>query len=237
MVAEIESHSLLEVVEFSINPPANDEVFSAVEKKLGAPLSEPIRSFYAEANGLRLYWKIKSGLTEEDLDVIAEEYDDYDIGIPDEEEGTDDENLFAQIKFLSIEDSIIYRDWQNVIVFDELTLEDETINFAGMTYNKREFQRRIRPFDLYSAFSCMAFFLEKGVGNPKVLLLSGHYVEWDHSRITDFESYLEMLFATRGITEARKEIYGDYRGDKKPPFITSRSYWNQEYIPKLFRNK
>jgi len=237
IVTEIESHPLLEVVEFRINPPATDEVFAIVEEKLGVPLADPIRSFYGEANGLRLYWKIKSGLTEEELDAIAEEYEDYDIGVPEEEEGRDDENLFAQIKLIPLEECIVDRNWQNIIIFDQITSEEEIVEFAGVTYNKRDFQRRIRPFDLYSPFSCMAFFLEESVGNLKVLLLSSHYVEWDNSRITDFKSYLEMLFVTKGITGARQKIYNDYRGDKKPPLITGSDYWTEEHIPKLFRTQ
>jgi hypothetical protein len=237
IVNEIESHPLLEVVDFSVNQPASDEILVSVEERLGAPLAEPIRTFYKETNGLRLYWKIKSGLTDEELDRIEEEYDDYDIGVPDEEENTDDENPFAHINLMAIEDCVINRNWEGKIIYDEITSDEETVDFAGVTYRERDFQRRLKPFDLFSAYSCMAFFLEEGVGNPKVLRLSSHYVEWDNSKITDFKSYIEMLLVTRGIVEARKEIYNEYRGDREPPLITGSDYWTEENVPKLFRNR
>ncbi|NEO40248.1 MAG: SMI1/KNR4 family protein [Moorea sp. SIOASIH] len=237
MVDEIESHPLLEVVDFSVNQPASDELLTSVEETLRTSLAEPIRTFYKETNGLRLYWKIKSGLTDEELDRLEEVYDDYDIGLPNEEEDTDDENPFAHINLISIEDCIIKRNWQEKIIFDEINYNDETVEFAGVTYRERDFQRRLKPFDLFSAYSCMAFFFEEGVENPKVLRLSSHYVEWDNSKITDFKSYLEMLLVTRGIVDARGEIYNQYRGDREPQLITGYDYWSEENVPKLFRNR
>jgi hypothetical protein len=237
MVNDIESHPLLEVVDFRVNPPASDEIMTLVEERLGVPLSDPIRTFYQETNGLRLYWKIKPGLTDEELDVIEEEYDDYDIGVPDEEEDTDDENPFAHINFLSIEDCIINRDWRGKIIYDEITSDEETVNFSGVTYQEKTFQNQLKPFDLFSSYACMAFFLEEGVSDPKILRLSGHYAEWDNSKVTNFKSYMEMLFVTRGIVDARGEIYSEYRGDRKPLLITNSDYWNEENIPKLFRNR
>jgi hypothetical protein len=41
-------------------------------------------------------------LTEEELDSIQEEYDDYEIGVPDEEEDADSENPFAQINIFRL---------------------------------------------------------------------------------------------------------------------------------------
>ena len=237
MVAEIEAHPLLEVVDFQINSSTNDEVLAMVEERLEASLAEPIINFYKEVNGLRLYWRIKSGLAEEELDSIQEEYDDYEIGVPDEEEDADSENPFAQINILPIEDCLINRNWDNIIIFDEITSNEDELEFTGIKYKTRDFQRQLKPFDLYSSYSCMAFFMEKGNGNPKVLRLSSHYVEWNNSKITDFKSYLEMLLMTRGIVEARTEIYNDYRGDLKPPLITDSNYWTEEHIPKLFRKK
>ncbi|MBE9232467.1 SMI1/KNR4 family protein [Cuspidothrix issatschenkoi LEGE 03284] len=237
MVNEIESHPLLEVVDFTINKPTTNELLTTVEERLGASLAEPIRNFYTEANGLRLYWKIKSGLTDEDLDSIEDEYDDYDIGVPDDEENVEEEYPFAQINLISLDDCILNLNWHNKIIYDELSSEDEEVEFAGKNYSERDFERRLKPFDLFSSYACMAFFLEEGIGNPKILRLSSHYVEWDNSRITDFASYLEMLLATRGIVEAREKIYNSYRGDRESPLVTLHNYWTQEHIPKLFRNK
>ncbi len=225
MVSEISSHPLLQVVEFSLNPPASSEALEAVEEKIGASLAEPIRRFYEEANGLKLHWRIKSHFTEQELDEIKGKYNDYWIEFPENKDIP-----FAQINLISI-DECINRNWDEIII----PLEDQTFEFQGTNYPHRDFAGRLKPFDLFSTYYCMAFFLEKGIGNPKVLLLSDYYIEWDASRITDFESYLEMLLVTRGIVESRRKIFGEYRGDLKPPLVIGADFQTQEHVPKLFR--
>jgi hypothetical protein len=95
----------------------------------------------------------------------------------------------------------------------------------------------VRPFDVCSTYYAMAFILQPKNGNPPVMLIGDHYIEWDQSRLTDFESYLEMLLATRGIVTARDRIYNEYRGDLKPLLVTKKDYWTNRRIPKMFRKK
>ena len=228
MVDEIRSHPLLNVIEFNLNPPATEEMFDAEEQKLGAKLAKPIRSFYGEANGLKLHWQIKQPPSEEKADEIAEKYDDYDIEFPE-----DEDIPFAQIHLLPLVEAIIHKSWPQF----KATGDEKDVEFAGKTYSYRDFVRHLKPFDVFSTYYCMAFFLEKGVGNPKVLMLGDYYIEWDNSRITDFASYMELLFVTTGIVESRNTIYNEYRGNLKPLLITDPDYWKKKHIPKLFRKK
>lgn len=228
IAVEIKTYDFLDLVEFKTYSPATNEIFTAVEAKIGAPLAEPIRNFYGQTNGLHLRWCIKPDLSDAKLEAISKEFDDYDIELPEQREVP-----FAQINLLPIEDSFINTNWEEVIV----PLDDLTFEFQGVTYPHGEFARRLKPFDLFSDYYCMAFLLEKEIGNPKVLLLSDHYAEWYYSRITDFESYMQMLLASRGIVHSRDKIYSEYRGDLKPPLITGPDYWTEEHIPKLFRKK
>lgn len=232
IVSAIASHPLLEIVQYHINPPASNEVLVDVEKKIGASLAESIRAFYQEANGFKLHWKVRTGLSDEELNRLEDLYDDYGIGEPDDE---DNESPFACINLIPIEECMIERDWHNVIIFDEVVSNKTSISFSGVSYEEQNFRERLRPFDLFSNYSCMAFLLEDGIGDPKVLHLSDYYVEWDSSRVTDFESYLEMLCATRGIVESRENIYGHYSGHSKRVLITGSDYWTRKRIPKLFR--
>lgn len=231
LAAEVEAHPYLKLYKFKVNPPATEKAFAEVEKKLKAPLSKSIRDFYAEADGLELQWGLKKRLSEEELDKISDKYDDYTP--PDDEEPNERENPFARINLLPIVQSIVRRKWTILTAGDD----EITFEFQKQTYNRKEFGRRLRPFDVYSTYDCMAFVLEEGVGDPKVLRLSDHYVEWDGSRITDFQSYIEMLLATRGIVEARDDVYGEYRGDLKRQLLTGADYWTARRIPKLFRAK
>jgi hypothetical protein len=228
---EVEAHPYLKLYKFKVNPPAAARAFDEVEKKLKAPPAKSIRDFYAEANGLELRWGLKKGLSEDELDRISDKYDDYTP--PDDEEPGERESPFARVNLIPIEASIVRRKWPVLVASDD----EATVEFQKQTYNRKEFGRRLRPFDEYSTYDCMAFLLEEGVGDPKVMHLSGHYVEWDGSRVTDFQSYMEMVIATRGIVEAREDVYGEYRGDLKRPLVTGADYWTARRIPKLFRGQ
>ena len=228
MVEELRRHPRLEVVEFTLNPPATAEVFRQVEEKLKAKAAEPLREFYGRANGMKLRWKIKSGLSEAELEEVRAESSDYSI---ESSENTD--IPFAQINLIPLEEALVTRRWEE---FEEAE-DDEEFEFQGQTYLVREFGARVRPFDLFSTYNAMAFVTEEGKGDLPAMLLGDYYVEWSHSRLTDFASYMEMLLATRGIVKAREQVYGEYRGDLKPPLLTGADYWTEERIPRLFRKR
>jgi len=230
LAEEIASHPLLEVVEFKVNAPASEAGFNQVEHKLGAPLAEAIRTFYRETDGLVLHWKLKSGTTYEALKEISSQYDDYWI------ESVEDGYLpFARINILPLEETFFAANWEEIIYFDWMN-DADLFEFAGRSYNQLDFGKMLRPFDEFSVSHCMAFLVEEGLGNPKVLLLQDHYVSWESSRLTNFESYLEFLLVTRGIVEARAEIYGEYEGHTQPSLTTGSSEHLQIPVPKLFRS-
>ncbi len=84
----------------------------------------------------------------------------------------------------------------------------------------------------------MAFIMEKGVGNPKLIGLTNYYIDWQNSKITDFESYLEMLLATRGISEFRSIIFEKEDGFKQKPITGDKEFWEQnKFVPKIFGKK
>ncbi|HWW75289.1 MAG TPA: hypothetical protein VNZ44_07835 [Pyrinomonadaceae bacterium] len=228
MVEEIKGHPRLEVVEFALNPPATADVFRQVEEKLKAAPSGPLREFYGRANGMRLRWKIKAGLSEAELEEVRAESPDYSI------ESSENADIpFAQINLIPLEEALVTRRWEE---FEEAE-DDEHFEFQGQTYLVREFGERVRPFDLFSTYNAMAFVTEEGNGDPPAMLLGDYYVEWSHSRLTDFASYVEMLLATRGVVKAREQVYGEYRGDLKPALKTGADYWTQERVPQLFRKR
>ena len=226
LAEEIQSHPLLEVVEFKVNAPASEASFIQVEQKLGAPLADAIRAFYRETDGLVLHWKLKSSTTYEALEEISSQYDDYWI-----ESVEDGYRPFAKIDILPLEETFFTADWDRIF-----SVTDERLEFAGRSYNPHDFAKMLRPFDEFSVTDCMAFLVEAGVGDPKVLLLQDHYANWGSSRLTNFESYLEFLLITRGIVDARAEIYEEYEGHTQPPLISGSGDHLQIPVPKLFRS-
>lgn len=224
MADEIANHPLLELREFTTYASAQAETFTAINGAFGVPLSETIQGFFQQTNGLNLRWGIKSGFPDDELDTIIDKYDDYAIELPE-----DEEIPFAQIKIPSIEAIFFDLDWKKVILCDL-----PSVNFARVTYDSADFVQKLRPFDLFSTYECMSFFMEQGNGNPKVLLLSDYYIDWQASRITDFESYLEVLLATRGIGEGRKNYFEKYLGHKKAPLVLGAKDWPTLRTPKLF---
>ena len=229
MVDEIKSHPLLEVKKYVYNPPVSKEVFNIVEQMIGSTMAIPIQNFYNQVNGLTVEWGIKKTISEEELDASIKKYNDYEILWPEEQL-----EPFAKINILPIEDTFINVRWEEDLEF--LTEENSTFEFAGETYFNNEFAKLIKPFDMFSDYYTMAFLLEKGNGNPKMFLLQDYYANWYHSRITDFKSYIEMLFVTRGIVEARERFYSEPRGDLMPLLIMNSRYWTKEHTPKLFKN-
>ncbi len=231
IAAEVEAHPTLEVVAFKVKEPAAAEEVRAAEEVLGAKLAAPLRRFYGEANGLHLHWRVREDTDPEELEKLREKFDDYDIEIPE-----DEDMPFAQIRLLGLLESLKKKRWPQIAQMAK-TAGDKPFEFRGETYSSLEFGKRLRPFDVFTSYECMAFLVEEGVGDPHVLLLTDYYSEWDQTRVTDFASYMEFLLATRGISAARREVFNEYRGDRKPPLKTGEEYWTPKRTPKMFRGQ
>ncbi len=174
MKKEIESHPFLEVVEYKVNKPASKEAFKKVEDLLKTKLADPIESFYSQANGLKFRWRIKQALSEKELEKLSEKYDDYTF----EPDDDDEDQPFAFINLLPLEDSILKKKWEEI----EIGVKTQTFEFGNKTYPRVEFAKRLKPFDLFSLSNCMAFLIEEGKGNPEILQLQDYYIVWDNSR-------------------------------------------------------
>jgi hypothetical protein len=232
IVKEVESNPYLEVTEFKVNPPLSKQELADIEAAVGIKIDKSILNFYQQMNGLILNWQIKPDLAKDEqaFTKIRKQYDDYYLKWPEDEIET---VPFAKINLLSLEDCFIKKDWQEIIV----PQPNEIIEFADISCKHSDFVKKLKPFDLFSDYDCMAYILDNKSGDFKILLLSDYYIAWDESRITNFESYIEMLLTTRGIVESRSRIYKEYAGHQKPLLLTAEDYWkeHQEYVPKLFQ--
>jgi len=222
---ELKEHDFIEIIDFTIYPPATAAQLKVVESKLGAPLAKPIRGFYEQTNGLKLHWRIKPDLSLVETEKLRKKSSDYYVVIA-EYVG----DPFAMINLIPIHESIVKRRWKEL----DISRTGKTFEFGGSSHRIEEFRKRLKPFDIINREICMSFLLEQGNGNPPVLLLSDGYTDWNSSILTDFESYMEMLLVTRGIVEARERIFGQEEGDLKPPLIADFQYWKKRHTPKMF---
>lgn len=222
---EVESLPFIEIVQNEIRPPAEDRIFDRIESAYGIQLDDEIKNFYSELNGFYFHWRIKDDIR--NIEKIQNKYDDYWIEYPENED-----NPFAKINLLPIEEVFFDTDWINKFHWHEFDKKSQ-VDFKGKPYNRRDFSKFLKPFDLFSSFSFMSFLIDPASQELDVLMLTGHGAEWDNSRITDFETYIGSLFNTYGITEARETIFSEYRGDLMPELTSADIDW-AEVRPKLF---
>lgn len=222
---ELKNYPFVEIVEFAIQPPITDDDVRDVESVLGAPLAKSIRDFYTQANGLRLHWRIKPDLPVAESHALIDKSNDYYPMIAEYIE-----DPFAIINILPLKETIT-RKWPEI----QVAKGRKTTVWNGKRYSLSQFIKWIKPFDLLNQEYCMAYLTLPGSGNPQVLLLTGGYSEWRDSKVTDFESYLWMLLATKGIVEARTKIFSKKNDDGRDTYLdTDLNFWKKTYSPKLF---
>jgi hypothetical protein len=171
---------------------------NTVENLLGIRLDTSFKEFYTLSNGFDL-------TVEYDVDKINEnrnainELTDFSFLFPE-----DEENPYISIRFLEF-DQIFSKPY---FIFDQ----NSVVNFNNREYTLKELSYNIRPFDVYSGFSCMAIFLSPEENKMKLLMLDGHYDDWVNSRFIDFDLYIELIVRTGGICEARRKYLSSSHG-------------------------
>ncbi len=222
MVAELQSHPKIQVSNYHCFAPASDEQIERVETILGYELHSSIKNFYRQSNGLQLVWIFTSNEQfDENLHMpngnpldFSRQYQDY---FPED----------GAVMIQPIEEAFL-SDWKERIFFDFMNNE-EIEKFGDKEYGCLDFHQRIRPFDAFSMYYDMAFFLD-GTGNPPVIMGNDHQACYTDSLITDFESYMEFVLANKAAISRRNGFYNQYAGHKKEAIITPHSYFSKEKI-------
>ena len=86
------------------------------------------------------------------------------------------------------------------------------MEFLGRPWKGNEFEQAIRVFDYPSDDMPVGFVMEEGVSDPKVLIAFDH-TDWRGAapataeEAVDFETYLELVLATYGTKEARRDWF------------------------------
>lgn len=197
---------------FWVNPP-NEQKILNTEKELGYELAPEIVDFYKECNGFQLVWVHKQNKYIKDTSKWKETHQSLS-------ESTIFYNMATDgvINISSIEDAFL-TNWYNHIYFDFTIENAEEQDFLGKTYIEPDFSKRIKPFDLYSEYHDMAFFLD-GSSNPPIIMGDDYQACYTDSYVIYFQAYLDFLLYSYGTCHARSNFFGKYHGFEKPP-VTS----------------
>lgn len=216
LVAELKAHPKVEVLTYHTFQPVRVQEIEKIEQQIGFKLDETIKQFYSETNGLQLRWILMSN---EDFDAAVHVFSEvilaWDCAMVDyrPEDGC--------IMILPIE-SIFEAN------FDHIKPSiAEVISIADTTYTLPDFYKKIKPFDQFSYYCDMAFFVDKD-NQQRVLMGDEQHLCYTDSHLTNFESYLEFLLATKGVCQKRKQFYGHYQGYKLPLVKTLGDYWTAQ---------
>lgn len=226
MVEELKRHAdILALLNYTVFPPASDEIIDIVETDLGFSLDESIRAFFRAANGLQLRWKLKGS---EGFDPKRDklDFEPFDSLFP-WEEYLHDTGL---VNILPIEE-IFGRNWKDLVWFDSEA--NQRTEFLGVTYDRRDFKQGIKPFDLFNKFYSTVFFVGDRDKNLKVILGEDHNSDFTSSKVTDFESYIEFLIATKGVVVERKKQYSaswNSAARPTPRLVTHLDYWTPDKV-------
>lgn len=213
---ELEKHPKVRLLAYFTFPSVSDELLQKVEQSLGTALDERIKTFYKASNGLQLRW-------------IFENNEDFNAQIhqPDK---TPSDWQYATDAFRAEDGVIALLPLEQVFAsgnqgFDWVEAQTP-LEFLGESQRLSDFYGRIKPMDEFSFYCNMAFYLN-GSGYPPVLMGDEQRSNFTDSRLTDFNSYLEFLLATKGLCRKRKTFYGQYQGHLQPALMTDESFWAQ----------
>ncbi|MBZ9715910.1 SMI1/KNR4 family protein [Deinococcus multiflagellatus] len=198
LAAELRAHPQFTVERFELGEALSEADIRGLEAETGYELTDDLRAFYGQMNGLRLKWFLNPELTEEERQAFFLEFPDMDV------ENSSDEYASAAIHILPLKE-VLTRDWA-----DEIYYEPE-MGFHGQALSVEEFHQSMRPFDMFSDYrACILAFTQKK--DPTVFLLDDHHGVWDESKGTDVRSYLNFILATKGQSDARKRWLSEYQG-------------------------
>lgn len=136
------------------------------------------------------------------------------------------------ISILPFQD-VFYTDWMERH-FRKHAEVQKRILFDGTYLNAHDFYARIYPFDLFHWKYASALYVDEARDELCVLHAFDGFADFQHSIITDLESYLELILQTLGLVSSRLHYFspGSSKANVKR-FQPPPSFWTSWNVPNL----
>jgi hypothetical protein len=189
----IEAHKFLTLHDVKSQPGLSVAEISTLEHDFGITLSQSVRDLYGDANGFLLHWTMRPDLrgvtraTGNDLDYELNPKS-ASLEYPD-----------AIIQFMPLEEVLSF-DWSSQFFPDD----QPTYEYRGARLDQAQIRAQLRPFDECGLFCAAAF---SDTSFERVVLVTDSMTNWNDSAVIGFEDYLDFVFHSAGLLEARMDLF------------------------------
>lgn len=220
LVKELRANPDIDVLYYNIGKPASDNKISRVEKYLDAELHPAIKNFYKQCDGASLIWIYKDN---EDKNRVR-------IQAPNNGYCIEDNGLCEGcLNIFPITNTFITNNWEGHNYFNDADYNEDSKEFLdNKDLTELSFAKRLKIFDYYYFYKMMAFYVEKGNGNPPIVMGDDHGACWTDSYLIDFESYIELILANKMHRDSRSRFFSKYNGHNAGIRVIPKSYWTTE---------
>jgi len=223
LAKELARHSKIELLGYHTFAPLTKQELEALEAKYNCQLDDTIRHFYTQTNGLQLRWMFKDNPAYHPNKYPPFHRSIAPVGWNYTEEHFEKED--GCVLLLPLEEVL-----RNVV---SPNVYQEDIIIQNKNYATVDFHACIRPFDNFSYYCNMAFFLQEGQ-DPLLLLGDEIGTCFEDSRWTTFGTYLDFILASKAFGRRRKEFFGTTQGYKKPVIKSLppkiQQYWSLDML-------
>ncbi|MEE1735805.1 hypothetical protein PUR49_04660 [Streptomyces sp. BE147] len=209
LASRIQEDPRLELTSFDIGAPLPETSIAEVEEILRTGIPESVRRLYRSMAHATLCWRFRPDLDELTRIRVTEDF----------AEAVSRNNLYTaagSIRIISLEEMLLDEEYVVPSIEPDAEKDSKLFVFDGEAYAENKFEQMLHPFDLVDDFFAMAFVVQPGKKEWKMMLLDDHWASYQGSRLTRLEDYLKYTIATWGLVNARPELFGRGRGNHTP---------------------
>lgn len=221
---ELEKHPKVALMNFYLNETGYREQIDVEAEKLPFPLPKSVKDFYYHVDTLQLRWMYKGS-----PDYEPEMYDFRESYFDPTYVWDDELVITGCINILSFKD-VFFHNWMETDFKKQFKVQKK-VRFLGKEMDGEDFYSRLFPFDFFNWNHAAAFYFDQDTEDLLVLIAFDQFADFQHSVITDFESYLEMILHKRGLISARWKYYSLSSGERR--IKTPQNFWTKRDLPKL----
>lgn len=185
----------VQIHSFEVRPSLGKKALEEVSNENRLP--DDISSFYQETNGFQMSYTFKQNDR-----FNKEKFGSYKSGFDPMWPNEAYWQLDGCINILPI-DLILKQSWKDYVWFESQT--ENRIVYKGNEVNQLEFEKKVRPFDIFSKSMIAAFFIENN--RCDILLGTDHNASFIDYEPISLDDYLNKVIETEGVIDKRTEIF------------------------------